>query len=386
MWMPADEEVRFDLGCAALAAPPQLAAAAAEALADLPAYTTGAGYHPTGLNPLREAVAERFTARGMPTVPEQIMITNGVQHAVDLVLRLTVSPGQSVLVESPTYPNMITALRAHRVRLSTDNLDPATGWEPDTLLGSLRSLRPALAYLIPEFHNPTGHLMPVDLREQLVAVAHRTGTDLVIDESFVDLPGIGADGAPVPMPPPVASFDRHARVLTVGGMTKPYWGGLRVGWIRAPAPVISRLAALRVTVDTAGPVLDQLVALRLLARADEILTARRHQLTEQRDALATALRQHLPEWSTTVPVGGVCLWVELDGPVSTALAQAALPYGVRLAPGPRFGMDGTLERYLRLPFTLPSAQLHEAVRLIVAATADLDRPHPATWATPALVA
>jgi DNA-binding transcriptional MocR family regulator len=386
LWMPVDDDAMIDLGCAALAAPPQLAAAAAEALADLPRYASGAGYHPTGLMPLREAVAELFSARGMPTVPDQIMITNGVQHAVDLILRLTVSPGQSVLVESPTYPNMITAMRAHRVRLSTDNLDPAAGWEPDTVLGSLRALRPTLAYLIPEFHNPTGHLMPADLREQLVALAHRTGTDLVIDESFVDLPGNGIDGRPVPMPPPVASFDRHARVLTVGGMTKPYWGGLRVGWVRAPAPVISRLAAHRVTVDTAGPVLDQLVALRLLARSDEILSARRRQLTEQRDALVSAVRQHLPGWSTTVPLGGVCLWVELDGPVSTALAQAALAHGVRLAPGPRFGMDGTLERYVRLPFTLPSAQLHEAVRLIAAATAELDRARPAEWSTPALVA
>jgi len=380
MWLPVDEHAVIDLGFAALAAPPQLAAAAAEALEELPRYAGGAGYHPSGLTPLREAVASRFTARGVPTRPDQIMITNGVQHAVDLLLRLTVSPGQSVLVESPTYPNMIAALRAHRTRVVTDNLGPLTGWEPETLLGSIRAGRPTLAYLIPDFHNPTGHLMPAPLREQIVAAAHRAGTDLVIDESFVDLPALGV--APLP---PVASFDRHARVLTVGGMTKPYWGGLRIGWIRAPAPVIARLAALRVTVDTAGPVLDQLVAVRLLERSDEILPSRWAQLTSQRDALVAALHRHLPAWTVPVPPGGMSLWVELDAPVSTALAHAAMAHGVRLAPGPRFGVDGTLERYVRLPFTLPATDLVEVARLLEIAAADVDRARPAPWTTPVLV-
>jgi DNA-binding transcriptional MocR family regulator len=222
--------------------------------------------------------------------------------------------------------------------------------------------------------------MPTPLREQIVAAAHRAGTDLVIDESFVDLPALG-----VAPEPPVASFDRHARVLTVGGMTKPFWGGLRIGWIRAPAPVIARLAALRVTVDTAGPVLDQLVAVRLLERSDEILPSRWAQLTEQRDALVAALRRHLPAWTVPVPPGGMSLWVELDAPVSTALAHAALTHGVRLAPGPRFGVDGTLERYVRLPFTLPSPDLVEVARLLEIAASDLDRARPAPWTTPVLV-
>jgi DNA-binding transcriptional MocR family regulator len=380
-WVPSEERDVIDLGSAAFAAPPQLAEAAVEALEDLPRYTGGAGYHPAGLAPLREAVARGFTARGLPTHAEQILITSGVSHAVDLLLRLIVSPGQSVLVESPTYPNALAALRAHRVRVSTDNLDPATGWDAEMLLGAVRAGRPTLAYLIPEFQNPTGHLMPAGLREQLTAVAHRSGTDLVIDESFVDL-SLTAEAPATP----VASFDRHARVLTVGGMTKPYWGGLRVGWIRAATPVIARLAALRVAVDMAGPVLDQLVALRLLDRAGEVIPARHDQLVRQRDALISALREHLPRWSFTAPAGGVCLWIELDAPVSTALAQAGLSHGIRLAAGPRFGADGTLERFLRLPFTLSEEDLRESVIRLAAANADLDRQHPPDWSTPTLVA
>jgi DNA-binding transcriptional MocR family regulator len=380
-WVPSEESDVIDLGSAAFSAPPELAEAATEAVADLARYTGGAGYHPAGLAPLREAVARGFEARGLPTHPEQILITSGVQHAVDLLLRLLTAPGQSVLVESPTYPNVLAALRAHRLRVSTDNLDPASGWDPDTLLGTVRASRPTVAYLIPEFQNPTGHQMPLELRAQLATVAHRAGTDLVIDESFVDLPLTARS----PLAP-VASYDRHARVLTVGGVTKPYWGGLRVGWIRAATPVIARLAALRVAVDMASPVLDQLVALRLLDRSGEILPARQQQLGRQRDALKQALATHLPHWSYAEPAGGVCLWVELEAPVSTALAHAALAHGVRLAPGPLFGVDGTLERFVRLPFTLPEWELTDAVQRLAAAAAELDRIRPTDWTTPVLVA
>ncbi|MEU7822376.1 PLP-dependent aminotransferase family protein [Catellatospora sp. NPDC049133] len=380
LWMADDELDLIDLSCAALGAPEPLMAAAREAVEELPRYLGGAGYHPSGITELREAVAEQYSERGLPTSPEQIMITNGVLHALDLILRLQVPVGASVLVESPTYPNALAAFAGRRARISTHGLDEG-GWDAELLLGALRQTRPSLAYLIPEFHNPTGHVMPAALREQLVATAQRTGTDLVIDESFVDLP---LDGQP--MPPAVASFDRHGRVLTIGGMSKPFWGGLRVGWIRASAPIVQRLAAVRVGVDTAGPVLDQLVAVRLLARAGEVIPQRRAQLAAQRDALVAAVREHLPSWRVTVPSGGVTLWAELDGPVSSALARAVEPLGVRLAPGPRFGVDGTLERFVRLPFTQPVPELVDGVRRIAAARYDLDRTSRPQWSEPALIA
>lgn len=382
LWTPLDDREMLDLGVAALAAPPELLPAAQAAAADLPRYLGGAGYHPTGISELREAIARTYDERGLPTSPEQVMVTNGTQHALDLVLRLTHSPGGSVLVEAPSYPNALAALHARRARISTHGLAPdALGWDADLLLGALRQGRPKLAYLIPDFQNPTGHLMSAQLRERLVATAHAVGSELVIDESFVDLSLAGGV-----MPPPTASFDRHSRVLTVGGMSKAYWGGLRIGWIRASAPQVQRLAAVRVGVDMASPVLDQLVAVHLLAQGPAIVAARRAQLTVQRDVLLGALTERLPEWRVSVPHGGVNLWAELDGPISSALARAAEQVGVRLAPGPRFGLDGTLERFLRLPFTLPEADLVEAVDRIAAVRYDLDRAGRPQWSEPAVIA
>lgn len=383
LWTPQDDLDMIDLGCAALAAPAELADAARAAVDDLARYLGGAGYHPTGLSELRAAVADGFVRRGLPTSAEQIMITSGTQHALDLVLRLMVPAGAGVLVETPTYPNALAALSARRARVATHGLDTTdgAGWDGELLLGSLRQSRPRLAYLIPEFQNPTGHLMPAELRERLPAAAHASGTDLVVDESFVDL---AIDGVVVPAP--VASFDRHSRVVSIGGMSKPFWGGIRIGWVRASAPVVQRLAATRVGVDMASPVLDQLVAVRLLTQADTIVKARRAQLAAQRDALVAALFAELPEWRVRVPSGGVSLWAELDGPVSSALSRAAEELGVRLAPGPRFGLDGTLERFIRLPFTLPEADLVEAVHRIAAVRYDLERAGRPRWTTPAVIA
>jgi DNA-binding transcriptional MocR family regulator len=369
----------LDLNCATLPAPPQITGAVTAAAADLPPYLTRRAYQPTGIEPLREVVAARFAARGLPTDPDQIMITCGVQQAMDLLVRLFAAPGQRVLVEAPTYPNALTALAERRHRVLTYNLDE-NGWDADLMLSTLRGASARLAYLIPDFHNPTGHLMPEALRARLPAVAHSAGTELVIDESFADLRlDAGAN------PPPVAVYDRGARTITIGGMSKPFWGGLRIGWIRAAAPTIARLAALRVHVDMASPVLEQLIAVHLLRQADEIIALRRHELRAQRDALVAALRAELPQWRFTVPSGGLCLWIELDAPVSTALARAAVDLDLRIAPGPRFGVDGTFERFVRVPYVLPVPQVREAVARLADARHRVERPSR-RWAEPAVVA
>jgi len=115
--------------------------------------------------------------------------------------------------------------------------------------------------------------------------------------------------------------------------------------------------AARASLDLAGPVIEQLVAAQLLAQADGILDARRAELRARRDTLAAALP---PAWRFTRPAGGLTLWVELDAPRSTALAAVADRHGIRVAAGPRFGVDGAFERFVRLPYTLPEPVLEEA--------------------------
>jgi DNA-binding transcriptional MocR family regulator len=197
----------------------------------------------------------------------------------------------------------------------------------------------------------------------VLKVARQTGTTVVVDESFVDL-GFQAGE------PPTAALD--GGVLTVGSLSKPVWGGLRIGWLRASTDLVHRLAALRTSIDMGGAVLDQVVAAGLFDRIDAIAADRLAQLRPQRDALVAALARALPEWRAPLPQGGLSLWAELPAALSTPLTMRAAQAGVVVVPGSRFGVDGTLERFLRLPYALPADRLVEAVDRLAGVWAELE--------------
>jgi DNA-binding transcriptional MocR family regulator len=288
-----------------------------------------------------------------------VLVTAGAQHALALVLRVLAGPGDRVLVDHPTYPNALDAIRAAGARPVPVALTP-DGWDLEMLAATLRQAAPRLAYVIADHHNPTGLTLPDAERDRLVALARATRTPLVVDETLAEL----ALDEDAPAPTPLAA---HDDVIAIGSMSKAYWAGLRIGWIRAAAPLVQRLAQARATIDLSSPVVEQLVATELLADPDAVLLPHRAALRARRDALAAALRTTLPGWSFELPRGGLSLWVELDAPRSSALAAVAIQHGVRLAAGPRFGVDGAFERFLRLPYTLPEPRLAEAVERIALA-------------------
>ncbi|MFE6741850.1 MocR-like transcription factor YczR [Streptomyces tubercidicus] len=325
------------------------------------------GYHPYGLPELRAAIAERFTRRGPATVPEQILVTSGAQHALTLVLGLLCRPGDRVMVENPSYPNALDAMRRGRLRTASVPVTE-TGWDIEIIESTLRQAVPQLAYLIPDFHNPTGFLMPEHERARVLRAAQRSGTWLVIDETLADL------ALDVPAPPPFATHGTPGgtgQVITLGSMSKTHWGGLRIGWLRAPARLVTELAGQRVATDMGGSVLDQLLALTLLSQADDLLPPRLEQLRQQRAALAAALAENLPHWTWQQPPGGLSLWVDLGEPIASALAERSLDHGVRIESGAHFAPDpGLFEQRLRIPYTVPPDTLHEAIRRMATALAD----------------
>ncbi|MEU8945960.1 PLP-dependent aminotransferase family protein [Streptomyces sp. NPDC048489] len=364
---PAEDGV-IDLAVAAPGAPEaQLAEALAEASGLLAARASTPGYNPYGTGELRAAVAERFTRRGLPTLPDQILITNGAQQALSLTLGLLGRPGDRILVENPSYPNALDTMR--RIGLRATPV-PVTedGWDPGLIDGALRQAAPRLAYLIPDFHNPTGCLMPAEQRLAVLESVRATGTWLVVDETMTDI------ALDVPPPVPFASLAPRGtgeQIVTVGSLSKTHWGGLRIGWVRAGSRLITELATARVPADMGGPVLDQLVALGLLARTEQVLAERLPRLRVQREALAESLGRHLPDWRWTSPPGGLSLWIDLGRPVASPLARAALGRGVRIEGGARFGADpGTHESRLRFPYTLAPDVLDEAVRRVATALDD----------------
>ncbi|GAA4485810.1 PLP-dependent aminotransferase family protein [Rhodococcus olei] len=370
-----------DLTCAAMSAPAdRILDAYTYAVSALPAHLHTTGLESLGLPVLREAVAQRYRDRGVPTSAEQIMITTGAQQALVLVLALLAAPGERVLIDHPTYTNGIEAIKRSGARPVPVPLRlESRGWDLDAMRSAARQTAAKLAYVVPDFHNPTGFCLDDAGRAELVRIAGDTRMTLVVDETMTDL------GLDEPTPTPVASFAAGARadVITIGSMSKAYWSGLRIGWIRADVSTVTALLAIRSAIDLGSAVLEQVVAANLLADPDAVLPARREQLRRQRSALVTALAAELPEWRCDPGPGGMALWVQLPEPLSTAVAATAPAHGVLLAAGPRFGLEGAFERYIRLPYARSEDELRAAVRGLAAAYRALAvRPIPAS---PALV-
>ncbi|GAB3293752.1 MocR-like transcription factor YczR [Parasphingorhabdus pacifica] len=363
-WFPSGDPDIFNLAQAAPGAPPELGAATDRARVRLPEEFAGHGYQPHGLLPLRQRIAERFTARGLPTDPRQILVTNGAQHAFALVLRTLVAPGDRVLVEHPTYPNALEAIRGIN---ATPVAAPMTehGWDLDLVEAGIRQTSPRLAYLIPDFQNPTGFRLDEPGRERLAAALRSNRTTAVVDETLVDV-----DLGDQPPPLPMAAFGPE-RVIVTGSASKSFWGGIRLGWLRAPEELLQRVVTGRAALDLGSPVLEQLVLTELFDESEAVLRRRRAESIVRRDRLVSALAEHLPEWSFRVPDGGLALWCDLGEQVGSRLAVAAERQGVRLAAGSRFAVHGALERHVRLPYTLEPEHLEEAVRRLALASAGL---------------
>ncbi|WP_309107593.1 PLP-dependent aminotransferase family protein [Arthrobacter sp.] len=350
----------------------------AAAITELPALLPGFGYDTLGVSALRQAIAAHYSRAGVPTDEEQILVTSGAQHALNIVLRSLAGRRDRVLVEQPTYPNALDAIRAAGCRPvpvplpsagagggsgSGPGLEPGgaapiagLGWDLDALGSSMMQLRPKMAYVVADFHNPTGRLMPDSQRRQLVKAAAASDTVLVVDETLreLNLDGVAST--------PVAAFS--SAVVSIGSLSKSHWAGLRSGWIRADRALIQRFAAARSTLDLGGPVVEQLASAHLVRALSEPLPARLSALRNNRSVLLELLQEHLPQWQVERPSGGLSVWCRLPTPASTALTVIAPDFGIRLAAGPRFGVGGAFEHYLRVPFTLPPEQLETAVHAL----------------------
>jgi DNA-binding transcriptional MocR family regulator len=248
-----------------------------------------------------------------------------------------------------------------------------SGLDIDLLESTLRQVSPRLVYLIPDHRNPTGTSLDDDERAQVRALARRYRTAIVGDEVLTELT---LDG------PTPSSFTgdgtASAHVLSIGSASKSYWGGLRVGWVRAHPDLIARLAATRAHTDIGTAVLEQLVVAELLAQPTDLLARRRTELRARRDLVVSLLLDQLPSWRFDVPAGGLALWADLGAPVSSALAAISTRHGVRVVPGTAFGVDGSFERNLRLPFTASADDLHRAVAGLAAAWGALGITAPVT--------
>ncbi|HTE63232.1 MAG TPA: PLP-dependent aminotransferase family protein [Solirubrobacteraceae bacterium] len=295
---------------------------------------------------LRAAVADRLTVRGLPTHADELLITSGSQQALTLIATVLLEPGDTVLVEEPSY---LAALQAFQLAGATVVPVPCDddGLDPDAAAALAGRHGARLLYTIPTFQNPTGRTLPLERREALVALARRGGFWLLEDDPYGELRYRGE-----PLPPLAALDDRVLSLSTLSKIAAP---GLRIGWVRAPEALRKPLAIAKQAADLHSSTVDQAAAAHWLEAID--LDARVAELRRaygpRRDALLAGLADALPPGSThNHPDGGMFVWARLpDGWDAAELLDRALVHDVAFVPGFPFFAGPPDLAALRLSFT-----------------------------------
>lgn len=323
------------------------------------------GYSPWGLGGLREAVADHVREWGLPTKPSEIVITTGAQQALSAAAACWLRPGDTVVVEDPTYPGAVAAFTQAGATLVGVPVD-RYGVSADALIKAVAKHRPALVYLQPTLHSPTGAVLSPGRRRRIAELIASSRVPLVEDMALADL-AWATDGV---APPPIASLCPGASVAVIGSLSKLFWGGLRIGFVRAPETVAVRFARVKATQDLGSSAVSQLLAealLRALAGGDDFVAVRHNQLRQRYAVLARALRAQLPSWSWPDPGGGMSLWVHVPVDDAEAFAQSALRHGVAVATAAALSPSDRHHDRIRLSFSGPPDELEEGVRRLAAA-------------------
>lgn len=350
-----DPELPLDLGSGALPASPLMSRVLrGHWTTELRGRITLDRFLPWGLEEVRTEVAAYFAATGAPTDPSDVLLTNGSHHALSLVAARLVEAGDVVLVEDPTYRGALDVFQRRGARVVGVPVDEE-GPDPLALRRAVRRHGARLLYVLPTAHNVTGRTWSPERRARIAEEVGRAGILVVDDASTADLHGAEHPGYIAPLLPPAQS-------LTLGSLTKLFWSGLRVGWLRGPSPLLQSILAERVTTDLAGSIPSQVLTGACLPLAAEARLHRRDELHAARLAARNLLTAHLPGWNVEEQHGGACLWV--DTHVDAAALSARLRRErILLVAGTEFSPGTSWSTHVRLPLGRPEV-LRAAVPVI----------------------
>jgi DNA-binding transcriptional MocR family regulator len=303
---------------------------------------------PLGFAPLRQQMARRFSERGVMAAPDQIILTNSASHALDLVCRFLLEPGDAVLVDDPCYFNFHALLRAHRARIVGVPHTP-DGPEIDAFARIVAEEKPRFYLAIAGLHNPTGATCSPVTGHRVLKLAEKHDMIIVEDEVFADL-------EPTPATR-MASFDGLDRVIQVGSLTKTISAAFRCGFIAARPDWIEPLIDLKLATSGSAGRLSAVLLHRVLCEGGY----RRH-LDQLRAKLSSAMGLTLRRLQTAglkpwvEPRGGMFLWARLpDGLNAADVARIGLRKGVVFAPGNVFSLAQGPNPYLRFNVALCSS-------------------------------
>ena len=322
---------------------------------------------PQGYRALRSFVAGKLSdRRGVPATAEDVLITSGSGQGIDIVNRLLVGPGDTVLIEEFSYAGAINRARQSGARVIPLPLD-AEGIRPDAAAAILadlaaRGITPKYIYTIPTIQNPTGSILPLERRHALIALSARYGVPIFEDECYADLLWHDVDA------PPALRALAPAQVIHIGSFSKSLAPALRLGYAAADWPVLARMIAAKNDGGTGA--IDQMVAAEYFthhfaAHIDRLSAGLEAKQAVMQEALAREFGTAIETWQ---PRGGIFVWMKLPATVDVrTLLAPALAAGVAFNPGPEWAVDAEAAKsHLRLCFALPTG---EEIRAGVAAFA-----------------
>ncbi len=321
---------------------------------------------------LRAAVAARTTARGVPCTADDLLVTSGSQQGLTLVAAALLDPGDTVLVERPSYLAALQCFAMAGARVVPVPCD-RDGLDPDALPAIIRREHPRVLYTVPTFQNPTGRTLPLRRRRAVAALAARYGLWIVEDDPYSELRYRGAAAPAIAVQP--GAEDRTVGLSTLSKIVAP---GLRIGWLRAPEQLRRLLAIAKQAADLHTSTVDQAAAAEYLDHADldAHLARLRTVYAPRHDAMINALRASFPDGATwSEPDGGMFVWVRLPGAVDAAtLLPAAIARRVAYAPGAPFFATAPDHATLRLSFvTHPAGTIVEGISRLARVVADGER-------------
>ena len=308
-----------------------------------------------GYPPLKQALVRMLRSEGYEAGDENLMITDGCQQALDLVCKAFLRPGDTVLLENPTYPGALAVFTGARARILgvPVNTDSGPGTTPGVDVSAIEAVlmqnRVKMMVLTPDFHNPTGATLPVAERRRLLEIAARFQVPVIEDHIYARLRARGERVASL------KQLDRSNLVIQIDSFSKIAFPGLRVGWIVAPSDVIERLRLVKQSTNLHTGHLAQSILAEYLRRGllGRHVERTRKAYSGRLAALEHALSTHMPagtKW--TRPEGGMCVWVELPaGFDSNELSIHTRERGVVFSPGRYFYFQNPQPNTLRLGFT-----------------------------------
>ncbi|MDQ6673041.1 MAG: PLP-dependent aminotransferase family protein [Chloroflexota bacterium] len=318
-----------------------------------------------GYRPLRALLAERLTGFGMRSTPDEILVTNGSQQALDLIGKILLNPGDTVLVENPTYMGALQAFNQYQAKYAVVPMDE-DGMCVDDLERILTQLcargeRVKFIYALPNFQNPTGRTMSLERRRRLVDLAAHFGVPIVEDDPYGEL---RYEGEALPT---LKALDRHDSVMYLGTFSKILAPGFRLGWILASPSIQETLLHGKQPSDLHTGMAQQMATYQVAKGGfvDEHVKHVKDFYRERRDVMLRAIEEHFPPAAHyTRPAGGLFVWAELPSGIDTReLLIDALQDKVAFVPGQGFHPDLSGSNTMRLNFSnVPPDQLREGVR------------------------